>query len=141
MATAKPIFPMAPPPGPPAVVPVDRASAKPLYRQLYDGYREAIVERRLKAGDRLPSTRSLAVELGVSRIPVLNAFEQLLAEGYFESRVGSGTFVAQSLPDVAVRPHGRAAPGLSSGASRARVIGRRADELARDTPGRWFGGP
>ncbi|HEX4441842.1 MAG TPA: PLP-dependent aminotransferase family protein [Thermoanaerobaculia bacterium] len=125
------------------VIEVDRRSATPLYRQLYDGYRQAILDRRLRAGQRLPSTRSLAVELGVSRIPVLNAFEQLLAEGYFESRVGSGTFVAQSLPDVAVRPHGRATPsrGLPAGVSRARVIGRRAGELARDTPGRWFGGP
>jgi GntR family transcriptional regulator / MocR family aminotransferase len=123
------------------VIEIDRASATPLYRQLYDGYREAILDRRLRAGQRLPSTRSLAAELRVSRIPVLNAFEQLLAEGYFESRVGSGTFVAQSLPDALVRPHGRASAGLPSGGSRTRVIGRRADELVRDAPGRWFGGP
>jgi len=125
------------------VIDVDRGSATPLYRQLYDGYRQAILERRLRAGQRLPSTRSLAAELRVSRIPVLNAFEQLLAEGYFESRVGSGTFVAQSLPDALVRPRARAAadadaPGDSS---RARVVGRRAAELVRDAPGRWFGGP
>src|SRR4030095_14259262 len=86
------------------VITIDRASPKPLYRQLYDGYREAILERRLSGGQRLPSTRSLAAELGISRIPVLNAFEQLLAEGYFESRVGAGTFVAASLPDSLSRP-------------------------------------
>jgi GntR family transcriptional regulator/MocR family aminotransferase len=82
------------------IVAVDRASATPLYRQVYNGYRDAIVDRRLRPGQRLPSTRWLAAELRISRVPVLNAFEQLLAEGYFESRVGSGTFVAASLPDA-----------------------------------------
>ncbi len=80
------------------VVAVDRRTKTPLYRQIYDGYREAIVGGRLRPGQRLPSTRGLAAELGISRIPVLGAFEQLLAEGYFESRVGAGTFVALSLP-------------------------------------------
>ncbi len=81
-----------------AVIAVERTSATPLYRQIYDAYRDAIVERRLRAGERLPSTRQLAAELRISRMPVLIAFEQLLAEGYFESRVGAGTFVAGSLP-------------------------------------------
>src|SRR5215472_19014083 len=81
------------------VVAVDRQSHKPMYKQLYEGYRAAIVERRLSGGQRLPSTRSLAAELRISRIPVLNAFEQLLAEGYFESRPGAGTYVAGTLPD------------------------------------------
>jgi GntR family transcriptional regulator/MocR family aminotransferase len=90
------------------VVAVDRGARLPLHRQLYEGYREAIVERRLRAGQRLPSTRALAAELGISRIPVLNAFEQLLAEGYFESRVGAGTFVARALPDDLARPRSAA---------------------------------
>src|ERR1041384_6780890 len=81
------------------VVGVDRNSPVPLYRQLYDGYRNAVVERRLRGGERGPSTRSLAAELRISRIAVLGAFEQLLAEGYFETRPGSGTFVARALPD------------------------------------------
>ena len=84
-----------------AVIPaiaIDRASARPLYRQIYEGYREAIVDRRLRPGQRLPSTRGLAAELEISRVPVLNAFDQLLAEGYLESRVGAGTYVAGSLP-------------------------------------------
>src|SRR5215472_11279836 len=77
---------------------IDRALQKPLYRQLSDAFREAIVERRLRSGQRLPSTRTLAADLGISRIPVLSAFEQLIAEGYFETRRGSGTFVAATLP-------------------------------------------
>ncbi len=85
-----------PSPGLPAIA-LDRKSATPLYRQIYEGYRTAILERRLRAGQRMPSTRSLAEELGLSRIPVLNAFEQLIAEGYLEARTGAGTYVSNSL--------------------------------------------
>lgn len=81
------------------ILAVDRRLLRPLQNQIYDGYRSAIVERRLRSGERVPSTRVLATELGVSRIPVLNAYAQLLAEGYLESRVGSGTVVSRSLPD------------------------------------------
>ncbi len=81
------------------VIPVDRGAAKPLYRQIYDGYRDTIVRRNLRGGQQIPSTRALASELGISRIPVLNAYAQLLAEGYFESRPGAGTFVSSSLPE------------------------------------------
>jgi GntR family transcriptional regulator / MocR family aminotransferase len=77
---------------------VDRRARKPLHRQIYDSFRERIIRRELRAGELVPSSRSLARELRVSRLPVLNAYVQLLAEGYFESRVGAGTFVANSLP-------------------------------------------
>ncbi|HEV7606350.1 MAG TPA: PLP-dependent aminotransferase family protein [Steroidobacteraceae bacterium] len=82
-----------------------KADARPLYAQIYDGYRTAILEGRLRAGQRIPSTRALARELGISRLPVLTAFEQLLHEGYLEGRAGSGTFVASSiLGDGSARP-------------------------------------
>jgi len=84
-------------PGLPAVA-LDRKSATPLYRQIYEGYRTAIIERRLRPGQRMPSTRGLADELGLSRIPVLNAFEQLVAEGYLDARTGAGTYVSSTLP-------------------------------------------
>jgi GntR family transcriptional regulator / MocR family aminotransferase len=77
---------------------VDRKSAKSLYRQIYEGYLQAIVDGNLRAGQRVPSTRALAAELGISRISTLGAYAQLLAEGYFESRIGSGTVVSKSLP-------------------------------------------
>ncbi len=57
------------------------------------------VGSNLGAGQQIPSTRTLASELGISCIPVLTAYAQLLAEGYFEARVGAGTFVGSSLPD------------------------------------------
>jgi len=82
------------------MIAVDRKGPKPLYRQIYDAYRTAIVEGSLRPGQRIPSTRVLAAELEVSRFPVLNAYDQLLAEGYFESRVGAGTVVSSSLPDL-----------------------------------------
>ena len=81
------------------VIAVNRKAAKPLHKQIYDAYRSLIVERNLSAGQQIPSTRALAIELKISRIPALTAYAQLLAEGYFESRVGAGTFVCGSLPD------------------------------------------
>ena len=121
----------------PAVT-IDRAAAKPLYRQLCDAYREAIVERRLRGGQRLPSTRALAVELRISRIPVLNAFEQLIAEGYFESRRGAGTFVARALSrDTSAK--GRTA-SRSVRRPGPRVVARRPATLLRSKPEPWLGG-
>jgi GntR family transcriptional regulator/MocR family aminotransferase len=81
------------------MIAVDRKAPKALHRQIYDAYRTAIVAGSLRPRQRMPSTRVLASELGVSRFPVLNAYAQLLAEGYFESRVGAGTVVSSSLPD------------------------------------------
>lgn len=86
-------------PGISPVIAVDKKSKTPLYRQIYQGYRTAILQGILRAGERLPSTRALATELAISRIPVLNAYAQLLAEGYFESRTGAGTVVSPSFPN------------------------------------------
>lgn len=72
-----------------------------LSNQVYTGLRRAILAGELAAGARLPSTRTLAHDLDVSRNTVLLAYDQLLAEGYVEGRTGSGTYVARALPDVA----------------------------------------
>jgi GntR family transcriptional regulator/MocR family aminotransferase len=89
------------------IISINRKAPKALHRQIYDAYRAAIVERSLRSGQRIPSTRVLASELGVSRFPVLNAYAQLLAEGYFESRVGAGTVVSSSIPDELTPPASR----------------------------------
>src|SRR5262250_1876389 len=81
------------------IIQIDRQSREPLHRQIYNAYRTAIVQQSLRPNERVPSTRTLAEELGVSRIPVLNAYAQLIAEGYFESRVGAGTVVSSTLPE------------------------------------------
>src|SRR5512140_3120298 len=103
--------------GIPPVIAVKRNASKPLHSQIYDAYRAAIVGGPLRPGQRIPSTRLLASELRVSRFPVLNAYAQLLAEGYFESRVGAGTVIASSLPDqlTSTSPAGRVHAPAPSG--------------------------
>ncbi|MGN6187542.1 MAG: PLP-dependent aminotransferase family protein [Conexibacter sp.] len=105
-----------------ATLTLDSASPVPLHQQLADGVRSLILTRQLGPATKLPSTRSLAETLDVSRNTVLTAFEELLAEGYLESRVGAGTFVASSLPDELLKAHavsvasqgaGPSTPGLS----------------------------
>jgi len=82
----------------PSIV-IDRKLSQPLHRQIYDSFRSAILSGQLHPGQRVPSTRVLAAEVGVSRFPVLNAYAQLLAEGYLQSHVGSGTVISTSLPE------------------------------------------
>jgi len=72
-------------------------TGEPLFRQVYAGLRQAILSRSFPAGDRLPSTRDLAEQLGISRTVVLLAYDQLLAEGFVEGRGGSGTYVSDCL--------------------------------------------
>src|SRR5438105_5064302 len=71
----------------------------PLYANLYEELRTAVLDGRLKPGAKLPSTRALAAELGVSRNVALLAYEHLVAEGYARGRSGSGTYIAEELPD------------------------------------------
>jgi GntR family transcriptional regulator/MocR family aminotransferase len=77
--------------GPELLLRLDRGSGQPLRAQLESGLRDAIREGRMHAGERLPSSRELARELGVSRGLVQECYGQLLSEGYLDSRVGSAT--------------------------------------------------
>jgi len=79
---------------PELLVTLDRTVGTPLRAQLENGVREAIRTGRLSPGDRLPSSRMLAADLGLSRGVVQECYEQLAAEGYLFSRTGSGTTVA-----------------------------------------------
>ena len=79
-------------------LPLNRQAAPPLHRQLYDELRALILSGRLAPGSKLPSTRLLAAEHGVSRNTVLQAFDQLMGEGYVEGRRGAGSFVSRDLP-------------------------------------------
>ncbi|MGH9883393.1 MAG: PLP-dependent aminotransferase family protein [Pyrinomonadaceae bacterium] len=78
---------------------MDAHARVPLHKQIYQELREAILSGRLRAGTQLPPSRDLAKDIGVSRNTVLCAYQQLLAEGYLEGIVGSGTFVARTLPE------------------------------------------
>ncbi|MCI7304269.1 PLP-dependent aminotransferase family protein [Ihubacter massiliensis] len=74
---------------------IDRDSASPLYEQIYAAFVREILTGALAAGDRLPATRKLAEELSVGRNTVDKAYQQLAAEGYIESRIGSGFLVCK----------------------------------------------
>src|SRR6516225_4959548 len=98
------------------VISLNSSSRTPMYRQLYDRFRGAILAGQLRPGQRVPSTRSLAEELKVSRIPVSSAYEQLQAEGFFETFAGAGTCVARSIPGTS-----RIAPDATRFSSAQRV--------------------
>lgn len=76
---------------------LDRVAQTPLHRQLYEQLRQAILDGRLAAGTRLPSTRTLARALSISRTVTSAAYDELFAEGYLEGRQGSGTYVERNL--------------------------------------------
>jgi GntR family transcriptional regulator/MocR family aminotransferase len=76
-----------------------REAGQPAHRWLYAALRARILAGRLRPGARLPATRDLARQYGLSRGTAVHAFEQLKAEGYVESTVGSGTNVCKVLPD------------------------------------------
>ncbi|HEX2317237.1 MAG TPA: winged helix-turn-helix domain-containing protein, partial [Thermomonospora sp.] len=89
-------------------LPLDRSAGR-LSAQIAAALRSAVREGRLTAGTRLPSSRDLARDLGVSRGVAVTAYEQLVAEGFLTSRRGDGTRVAPAVrPDPAPRP--QAAP-------------------------------
>jgi GntR family transcriptional regulator/MocR family aminotransferase len=115
-------------------LPIDRGADAPLFRQISDGLRRAILDGRLRPGQRIPSTRGLATDLGVSRLPVLSAYEQLLHEGYLVGRTGSGTFVSRKIPDHLLRTP---AVAPSAPAPRGDVPLRKRAVPNRPTPTSW----
>jgi GntR family transcriptional regulator/MocR family aminotransferase len=121
------------------VIAVDRKAAKPLHKQIYDGFLSVIVGGNMRPGQRVPSSRTLSIELGISRIPVLNAYAQLLAEGYFESRKGAGTFISESLPESLTICEDKTPQPIQAG-SGPRPVARRALLLSRYDRAPWVGG-
>jgi GntR family transcriptional regulator/MocR family aminotransferase len=112
----------------------------PLYRQISLWFQHAIHSGQLLPGQRVPSTRALARELRVSRIPVLSAYELLIAEGYLESFAGSGTCVSRSIPDAYSPPErlGLGGPEASEPESKGqRTVSRRALAL-RGPAQKWL---
>jgi len=113
---------------PPLVL--DRGAGQPLTVQITGQLRAAVAGGRLRAGERLPSTRALAASLGVSRTVVTNAYLQLFAEGWLEARHGSGTYVAAGAagapaaaggPRTAGAPRAPSGPGIAAGPRTAGV--------------------
>lgn len=77
-------------------VALDFSSQTPLYRQIFTGFQRAVLSGSLQPGQRVPSTRALAKELRISRVPVVSAYDLLIAEGYLQAFVGTGTCVSTS---------------------------------------------
>ena len=106
-----------------------QTGSEALSRQVYLWIRQAIVERALRSGDSLPSTRELAEENSISRTVVVQAYDQLIAEGFITGRRGSGTYVSEHLHPAPSRAPQRATPvrlsQYGAAASSSRIAGSR----------------
>lgn len=125
-----------------ASIPLEDSSSSPLYYQVYQRLRAAILLGQLSPGTRLPSTRQMAKDLGVSRNTLMSAFDQLIAEGYVEGRVGSGTFVSPTLPEELLQARMKTKPAVPiksdhrSVSARGRVLARTSVTVEPRPPGR-----
>lgn len=107
------------------------SSGVPIYRQIYEAFRREILSGQLPAKSQMPSTRALAKQLAVSRMTVLTAYEQLLAEGYIEGVSGSGTYVASVLPEEMLETKGKKPVQKSSETGKSQLrISKRGELLA-----------
>ena len=78
---------------------LDKTARQPMFEQLAQNLRQLILAKKLPGGAKIPSSRQLAKELSVSRVTIVTAFDQLIAEGYLQGRHGAGVFVVDDLPD------------------------------------------
>ncbi|NEQ53156.1 MAG: PLP-dependent aminotransferase family protein [Leptolyngbya sp. SIO3F4] len=83
---------------------IDSSLSEPLHQQVYSQLRWAILSGRLHSGQRLPASRVLAKSLGLSRTTVTQGYDQLISEGYLQTRPGAGTYVCEQLPDNLLMP-------------------------------------
>lgn len=113
---------------------IDCNSPETGYKQVYRRLREAILTGELISGVRLPSTRILAGEAGVARVTISRAYEQLAAEGFVESRVGAGTYVAAKLPTIPEANATAFKPVLTSWGQRAIILTQQAERGRRWRP-------
>ena len=108
---------------PELLVTLERSDREPLGQQIQRQLRDAVRTGRLAGGERLPSTRALAEQLGVSRGLIVSCYEQLESEGYLVPRAGSGSAVATGAADTASSAHALPSAGT---ADRHRLRVRRA---------------
>jgi GntR family transcriptional regulator/MocR family aminotransferase len=124
-----------------AAITIDTESSTPVHRQIYEAWRQGILSGRFAREERVPSTRELARTVGVARSTVSQAYEQLIAEGYLQSRQGSGTFVCSVLPERML--HAERAAKKRANTSNAIGLSKYGErlkddfELARHRPG-WI---
>lgn len=118
---------------------INGSSRDSLTKQLYEQLRLTILSGSVAPGTRLPSSRDLAEQLGLSRNTIMAAYEQLVAEAYLESKVGAGTFVVKNLPDAFLRAQQLLSSGPPSTYGRTRTsrrqISKRGHTLATASVG------
>jgi len=113
---------------------INRKDEMPLHRQVFDQMRDAILSGRLIPGWRLPSSRALAGELGVSRNTILAAYDQLFAEGYIEGKIGSGTRVSRILPEEVLATRSTALSITDTSQQKPVRLSKVAQSLLHDRP-------
>ncbi|RZJ05214.1 MAG: PLP-dependent aminotransferase family protein [Brevundimonas sp.] len=113
---------------------IDPTSGRTMQRQIYDWIQAAVLDGRLRPGQAVPSTRGLALELDISRAPVLAAYDQLIAEGFLTALIGGGTRVSAAIPE-------RPVPivGETRRATGARRVSEVASILRAEPPEPWVG--
>lgn len=115
-------------PASPLEIFVDPTARRSITRSIYRQLREAIASGRVSVGDRLPPTRELATQLGVSRHTITTVYDQLVAEGYVGGRGGGGTFVNPASPQRATaREPSSSSPSASSGGTDRFAVSPRFD--------------
>jgi GntR family transcriptional regulator/MocR family aminotransferase len=113
------------------LITIDRKSKESLQEQLTNQLRQMILRGVYQPGARLPSTRALGSELGLSRNTVLCAFDQLTAEGYLEGRTGAGSFIAHTLPENMLRAETPAHSGIPISSAKCSRYAERAIKAPR----------
>lgn len=114
---------------------IDRRASRTIAVQLSSALRDLVLAGSMKPGQRLPATRTLARELGVARATVVEAFEQLTAEGLLRSRTGAGTFVSQALEaERPVGPVSRPRPVAPKPVRLARLMSAASDRFVHRLP-------
>jgi GntR family transcriptional regulator / MocR family aminotransferase len=113
-----------------------RNGRAPITRELFQELRAVVISGRLQPGTRMPATRNLAAELGVSRTTVAQAYEQLKSEGYLVGREKSGTFIPEVLPNARVALAPREKRGEAPAGTKAPALAQRMAGTAPARPER-----
>ncbi len=87
----------------PLLLNLNPAIKVPLHRQIYEQIRFAVLTGRVKAYQKLPASRQMAIALGISRTTVVQSYDQLISEGYLQTQPGAGTFVCAQIPEALIQ--------------------------------------
>lgn len=107
---------------------LDIEALLPLHQQVYTQLRAAILSGRLRSGQRIPASRALAKSLGLSRTTITQGYDQLISEGYLQTRPGAGTYVCDQLPETWLVTEAMAPPNLGDAEIPLSAYGQRVNQ-------------